>query len=269
MKRGTKKSKKSKNNQTMMKKIIVFVLIVLIIFMVGSCWFNQNRQETKTVIEPRKEVDGGLSILTPTPQDQDSDKSSNHSTEAPKENSNFTAPKSTTYLSAISKRKVLFDATTDAHYVLSTTKELAENKTIQLDMTGDRKIETITLGLDHPNGVKVLAIKNGIGVNLMNSITEGPFFDDYGDLLQGYSIQVTVLDIDQIKGKEIVISVGKSNKRIDSYLFYADNSGFKYIGSLVSKGAIKLVGNELKLKTLNGQDETYAIYQKRLTQIVI
>ena len=103
----------------------------------------------------------------------------------------------------------------------------------------------------------------------MSKVVEDDFFDDYGDLIPGNSIQVTVLDIDQLVGKEIVISVGKYGKRIKTYLFYVDKKqGFNYIGAFESKSTPKLVGNSITASNLNGKKETYAIYQRNLMQVI-
>ena len=253
-----------------MKKLIVFILIILLIGMVGSCWFN--KQDSSNNIENRVEVNDGVDTIYPVNFGTNHDESAQYQTDGVKGNTdsapNLQKLTSSKYISTETKVKLMFDAPVGAHYVISDSKQLLNDKTIQLDMDGDKRIETLTLGLDHPNGVRVLAIKNGDAQNLMNSVQEGDFFDDYGDLLPGYSVQVTVLDIDNIAGKEVVISIGKANKSIMHYIYYVTKSKFIYIGAVESKGMAKLVGNELHLTALNGVKDVYTLYQKQLVKVI-
>ena len=260
-----------------MKKLVAIILILLLIGMIGSCWFNQRESNSGAIIEPRSVENGDPVVLYPdgqrggssasTDQNQSNGEVPNNSTDH--HDTAVPIHKSDKYISTLTKVKLLFDAPGDAHFMISNDKELLSDKTIQVDMDGDHKIETVTLGLDHPNGVRVNAVKNGVAVNLMSKVVEDDFFDDYGDLIPGNSIQVTVLDIDQLVGKEIVISVGKYGKRIKTYLFYVDKKqGFNYIGAFESKSTTKLVGNSITASNLNGKKETYAIYQRNLMQVI-
>lgn len=256
-----------------MKKLIQFVLVILVIGLVGSCWFNQ-REESKDNQGSGLVKEGGKDIIYV--DDSDPKENSNSGsvgqtdvTNPKKEDSHKPVVKPSGWISQSTKTKLLFDAPSNAHFMISSDKELVTDKTIQLDMSGDGKIETLTLGLDHPNGVRLTSIRKGMSGNLMDKVTDDEFFDDYGDLLAGNSIQVTVLDMDEIKGKEVVISMGKYGKNVTSYLFYVDpQTGFHYINKVLSKSAPKLDGNKLQITNRNGKKEIYKLYQRSLVLVV-
>lgn len=244
-----------------MKKLITLVLIILLIGLIGSCWFNQKEEPTR-IIDPREQVVGEMEVLHPVKSVETEDGVKATGT-------NRGGEKEVKYLSSTTTENLLFDAPAMAKYLLSSSKELAVDKVLKVDVDGDKRLESFTLGLDHPNGVRVLVAKDGVTYNLMNSVTDEAFFDDYGDLLPGNTIQVTVLDIDRSSGKELVVSVGQANKKTTSYFFYFDKSDFKLIGKLEAKGAFKLVENKLLFTSPAGVKETFTLYQKQLAKIVI
>ncbi len=251
-----------------MKKLIQFVLVIIIIGLIGSCWFNQ-KQDSAT-IEPREVVDGGQDVLYPIENPGNNQQGNVEGSTKPTQTEPAKpAVKPSGWISQSTKTKLLFDAPSNAHFMISNDKQLVTDKTIQLDMTGDGKIETLTLGLDHPNGVRITSIRKGMSGNLMDKVTDDECFDDYGDLLPGYSIQVTVLDIDQIQGKEVVVSLGRYGKNVSSYIFYVDSqTGFHFINKILSKSAPKLDGNTIVITNRDGKKEQYVLYQRSLVLVI-
>ncbi|HJD92553.1 FG-GAP repeat domain-containing protein [Bacteroides coprosuis] len=174
-------------------------------------------------------------------------------------------------LSSVVSDELLLDAPTTARYVLSTSAQLAENKLVKFDFNKDGKEEVIVLGRDHPNGVRVLATRKGIGQNLINDITEGYFFDSYGELKSQYAIQVTVVDVNGDNQSEVVVSIGKSGERVDSFFYLikdTDKGSFNYIGSIKGKNRAELTPNhKIELVNLENQSVTYEIYNNELALV--
>ena len=174
-------------------------------------------------------------------------------------------------LSSVVSDALLFDGPISARYILSSAKELSENKIVKFDFNKDGKEEIILLGRDHPNGVRVLAERNDITQNLINDITEGYFFDSYGELKSDYSIQVTIVDLDNDGRCEVMVTIGKLGERVDGFIFIikdTDKGSFNYVGSIKGKSCIELTSNQkIKLTDLDDKEITYELYNKELALV--
>ena len=67
------------------------------------------------------------------------------------------------------------------HFILSSWKDIYEEKTLYADFDKDGEKETIIVGADHPNGTRVVGMKGKYGVDLLQFNTED-FFDAEGNI---------------------------------------------------------------------------------------
>lgn len=80
-----------------------------------------------------------------------------------------------------------------------------------LDLNYKTKVKptTLVVGRDHPNGTKVLALFPGYGVHLpLMFPDEFGGFNDFGDINEGYYVQVAEHDFDNDGTPEILVAVG-------------------------------------------------------------
>ncbi len=122
------------------------------------------------------------------------------------------------------------------NYILSSAKELEQEKSIQIDLPKYNDSITLRLGRDYPNGTRIEAIRGNHKENLIFSIlpnTRSNFFDEYGYLNGGYYIQMSCVDLDKDSISEIVVSIGNKAAELESYIFQiqdSDTTPFEYIG---------------------------------------
>lgn len=209
-----------------MKKIIVWGLLLAGLIYLGMNWYLKKEDENVSTTE-QAEVDTVFPDSLPV---TDTDKNNNEST-----------------LSQNTKHLLLFDAPSTARFVLSLANDLTQDKSLLFDSNRNDGKKVI-LGLDHPNGVRVLVLNGDKGQNLINEVPDGPFFNEYGDLLPGYTIQVTLVDLNGEGSQNIIIAIGKYNDRVDASVFglSKDNSGnYDYLGTIESSSKIKFVDGKI------------------------
>lgn len=231
-----------------MRKIIVWGLLLSGLIYLGVNWYlNRAGNNTETTVQT-----GAIDIVYP-----------DDNIDTPEVNNDKGAP----FLSQNTKSQLLFDAPSSASYLLSSANELLQDKSLAIGSKANKK--TLILGLDHPNGVRVLALNGDKGQNLINDVPDGPFFNDYGDLVAGNSIQVTVLDLNGDGSKNVVIAIGKYNGRIDASIFGLDSNSsdsYNYMGSIVSSSTIKFTDG--KIITCNEDDtKAYKLQDSRLIEV--
>ena len=73
---------------------------------------------------------------------------------------------------------------------------LGRNYEAARDVNGDTLDEYFRVGLDSPNGLKVLAAVEGRGQNLAANFTLNAAFDENRDIREDYYIQLSFLDLD-------------------------------------------------------------------------
>lgn len=133
--------------------------------------------------------------------------------------------------------ELLFEVNTN-NYILSSAKELEQEKSIQIYLPKYNDSIMLRLGRDYPNGTRVEVIKGNHKENLIFSIlphVRFNFFDEYGYLNDGYYIQMSCIDLDKDSIAEIVVSIGNERKDLESFVFHIDESEsipFRYVGKL-------------------------------------
>lgn len=88
-------------------------------------------------------------------------------------------------------------------------KKSFDNVTLKLNYTSEIRPTELTIGLNHPNGIRILALFPGCGVNLpLKYEKDFGGINEYGDLNKGYYIQIAEHDFDNDGAPEIIIAVG-------------------------------------------------------------
>lgn len=208
-----------------MKKIIVWGLLLAGLIYLGVNWYTKNNQ---------------IDDITTSEQPVDTV----YPDSEPLVNTNDGGDEST--LSQSTKHDLLFDAPATARYIDSSASGLSQDKSLLFDPNGNGDKKLI-LGLDHPNGVRVLVLNGDKGQNLINEVPDGPFFNDYGDLKSDNYIQVTLVDLKGDGSKNIVIAIGKYNRRVDVSIFGLadDKSSYNYLGSIESSSSVKFTDGKI------------------------
>ena len=227
-----------------MRKWITTSLALVITILLMGCW--EVKKKTNSSVE-----NGGTdSIETLTPSNSESAREQ---------------------LSQHVSDNLLFDAPTCARYLLSSVKELAQDKIVKFDFSKDGNEEIILLGRDHPNGVRVLAERKNITQNLISAIDEGYFFDAYGELKEPNAIQVTVTDVNGDGTCEVIVSIGQVGVRVDAFIFEIrdTNSGsYHYLGRVSGKERMVLTPNyELHTIDKEGRSRNYKLRSSQLISI--
>lgn len=71
-------------------------------------------------------------------------------------------------------------------------------------MDNDGIEEVLSIGLNHPNGFRILGIKNGCGIHLLAKGCENAY-DEFQDLNEGYYVQVSHVDLDNDGIHEVLV----------------------------------------------------------------
>lgn len=94
-----------------------------------------------------------------------------------------------------------------------------EQKKMECDLDGDGNFEYFLISRDSPNGTKVLAVAQQLGLNLAYDINLSNAFDEFGHPKENYGIQVTCYDLDKDGIKEIIVSVGNQSYEMESIIY--------------------------------------------------
>lgn len=227
-----------------MRKSTSFLLIIATSLLVVGCWGTKKKSDATGESGDSAKAE----ILYPVTKAENSKK-----------------------LSELVSDNLLFDAPVSARYILSSVKELSENKIVKFDFSKDGKEEVILLSRDHPNGVRVLAERKNITQNLINDIEEGYFFDSYGELKEPNSIQVTIVDINGDNRCEVIVSIGKPGVRVDSFVFViqdTDKGSYHYIGSISGKDKMQLTSDyRIHVEGMSGSKNLYKLENTTIMQV--
>ena len=233
-----------------MKKVFTYTLLFLSLGLFASCWNKSSKAsdsdaKDSSLVQP--------DVIYPTTPSQ--------------EGGDHQATGSAEMISSKSKEVLLFDAPLPARYVQSSARQLLQDKTLKL---GNGDEGSVLLGLDHPNGVRVLAQRNGIGQNLINDVADDYFFDDYGDLNPAFSVEVALLDVNKDNSSEIAVAVGKPGDRIDLSLFALQktpNGAFVYLGTIQSKSVITFADGVFRATAKDNSKLTYKLQDNKLVLV--
>lgn len=98
--------------------------------------------------------------------------------------------------------------------------------TVPLELDGEKV--NLLVGLDSPNGVKLLALSESLeeGWPLQLKTTEGDFgpFDEFGDLKEGFSLYIKEYDFENDSVPEVVIAVSDGMLETYAWVF-----GYNYV----------------------------------------
>lgn len=146
------------------------------------------------------------------------------------------------------------------HFIISSSDDINKDKTLQVDLDLDGKKETIIIGKDHPNGVKVRGIKGEYSINLLSLLFDNTnderisdildgMFDEYADLNKGCYIQASYVDLDNDGKYEVLISVGDRIMQIMVTAIYrvrdAEEASFQLKGIIEGQSNMYLRGNHI------------------------
>jgi len=103
---------------------------------------------------------------------------------------------------------------------------------IDFDISDKLKNIPIVLSLDSPNGTKAIVIIGDTGYNLITLSNEllQSAFDEYGELKDGYFVQVSKFDFDKDGTNEIILSVGNKSTELGISVFKYRGDNFVQIG---------------------------------------
>lgn len=141
-----------------------------------------------------------------------------------------------------------------------------ESRTMEIDMNADGTKETFLIERGNPNGTKLLGIIGNRGQHFEQDFLEyGPgkynAFDEYGELRNGYYVQITCHDLDGDGVKEILASVGDKNIHMET-LVYRLASGragetFELVGSVYSGKYVYIDDENALVSPMDEYGESY------------
>ncbi|MGD9685243.1 MAG: hypothetical protein AB7W16_29080 [Candidatus Obscuribacterales bacterium] len=115
----------------------------------------------------------------------------------------------------------------------------------------------ITVGRNHPNGTRILAYFKGVAVELPMEFFSGSAFDDFGDIKDGFIIDIAQHDFDADGSPEIVAAVGNGLDQLQVDVLeyhppqkYADrgrSQNWTVLGSLSGQSRVEVDGNKLRM----------------------
>jgi len=156
------------------------------------------------------------------------------------------------------KNGLLADSTGKKHLVGAAIWDGGEKEAV-VKPTFKAKIKPseITVGRNHPNGTRVLAYFKGVAVELPMEFFSGSAFDDFGDIKDGFIIDIAQHDFDADGSPEIVAAVGNGldQLQVDVLAYhppqkYADrgrSQNWTVLGSLSGQSRVEVEGNKLRL----------------------
>lgn len=142
---------------------------------------------------------------------------------------------STIGLSAQNRLNNLFDVRNNK-FIISSSSQLSQDKSMNVDLDSDGKKEKIIIGRSHPIGTKICVFKEQYRKQLLDGIEcDESFFDEYGELNEEYYIQASCIDFNGDGKSELIISIGDKLLTLQSFIFKvrdAKEHSFKYIGKI-------------------------------------
>ncbi|MCL1610910.1 hypothetical protein [Marseilla massiliensis] len=134
------------------------------------------------------------------------------------------------------------------HFILSSWKDIYEEKTLYADFDKDGEKETIIVGADHPNGTRVVGMKGKYGVDLLQFNTED-FFDAEGNINKNCFIQTSYFDLDNDGKDEVLISLSDKTMGVMKTAIYrvrnAEEASFKLVGVIDEQYKMYLEDNHI------------------------
>ena len=134
------------------------------------------------------------------------------------------------------------------HFILSSWKDIYEEKTLYADFDKDGEKETIIVGADHPNGTRVVGMKGKYGVDLLQFNTED-FFDAEGNINKNCFIQASYFDLDNDGKDEVLISLSDKTMGVMKTAIYrvrnAEEASFKLVGVIDGQYKMYLEDNHI------------------------
>ena len=139
----------------------------------------------------------------------------------------------------------LFNIRND-NFIISSALELSSDKTMKVDLDKDGKEEMILIGLDHPTGIRILGIKGEYGTNLIDGLEFAT--DEHGDIMDGFFIQASHVDLDKDGKDEVLMSVGDKSIEMRTAIYKvrdAEEDSFKLVGIIEGQSEMYLDGNHI------------------------
>lgn len=130
---------------------------------------------------------------------------------------------------------------------------LGRNYEVARDVNGDTLDEYFRVGLDSPNGLKVLAAVEGRGQNLAANFTLNAAFDENRDIREDYYIQLSFLDLDGDGDDDLLVTAGNLTDLSETLFYKLDGGSFTFCGSVISGAKLRYDGERF----LTTDDLTY------------
>lgn len=143
------------------------------------------------------------------------------------------------------------------NFIICSSDDIFEEKTIHADLDFDGKKETIIIRSDYA-GVKVLGFKGKYGADLLSD--KKIFYDartrelldlgfnESGELENGYYIQVSYIDLNNDHKYEVLISIGNKQSEMITAIYKvrdAEGDSFKLMGIIEGQSKMRLDGNHI------------------------
>ena len=147
------------------------------------------------------------------------------------------------------ERKVydnLFDIGND-NFIMCSSSNIAEGKSIEADLDNDGVNENLIIGLNHPNGFRVLGFKGEYGVHLLPNGCEGAY-DEFGELNEGYFVQVSYVDLNNDGTQEVLVSLGNKLTEMVTAIYRirdAEEDSYKLVGTIEGQDKMYLDGTHI------------------------
>ncbi len=103
-----------------------------------------------------------------------------------------------------------------------------KNKDLEVDLNNNGKLDYISVGMNTPNGQKVIISSNGVAINLLNYISDEMrkeieyLYEEYDELKEGNMIQITLVDFDDDGDEEVVLAIGDGLVNLGVSIFKID-----------------------------------------------
>ena len=149
--------------------------------------------------------------------------------------------------------QLLLVAERDEHIILSAGQILdGDEVTMQVEMGVLGPTAMFSIGPDKPNGARVLGIVNAEGYSFLQDFSLPGLYDEYGDLLVDYHVQITAVDMDDDAGMEVLVSVGNKATVMQTVVYHYDEAApTKFVVAGVIDGEIQMSVKGRKIKVPN------------------